>query len=104
NTYISSLNKRLKRATKIRRGDLYAQGWVQAVSHKVVTHKRSAAERLAMASYKEKRWPNLVTTRGRDRTSKARSHDLQAKLQGLIDGDKVDFHQGVHGTKRAALH
>ncbi|MCO1335332.1 DUF2786 domain-containing protein [Microbulbifer sp. OS29] len=104
NAYVSGLNKRLKRTTKIRRGDLYAQGWVQAVSQKVVTHKCSPAERQAMASYEEKRWPNLETAEGRDTTTKARCHDMQAKLQGLIDGEKVDFHRGVRSTKRAALH
>lgn len=104
NAYVTSLNKRLKRATKIRRGDLYAQGWVQAVRHKVVARRPGEAEQRAMAIYRGKRWPNAETAEGRDTTQKARTHDMEARLRGLVDGDKVEFHQGVNGSKQAALH
>lgn len=104
NAFIGGLKKRLKRSTKVRRGDLYAQGWVQAVRHKVVPRRPSEAERRAIAVYRKKHWTDVKTAQGRDTTRKARKYDLEARLQGLVDGDKVEFHQGVHGSKRAALH
>lgn len=104
NAYLATLNKRLKRATKVRRGDLYAQGWVRAVSSQVVPHTQSDQEAQAIAAYQAKRWEKpLETCRARDTTSKARSHDYGALAKGLADGEKVSFHQGVAGTSRAAI-
>lgn len=104
NAYLASLNKRLKRATKVRRGDMYAQGWVRAVSRQVVPHRQSDQEAQAIAAYQAKRWETPLETRSaRDTTSKARVHDYDALAQGRADGEKVSFHQGVGGTSRGAI-
>jgi hypothetical protein len=104
NAFLSSLNKRLSRATKVRRGDLYAQGWVQEVSSQVVPHTQTEQESQAIAAYKAKRWEEpLKTCKVRDTASKARLHDYGAFEQGVEDGKKVSFHQGVTGTERAAI-
>lgn len=102
--YLAGLNKRLKRATKVRRGDLYAQGWVNAVSRQVVPHESTKQEVQAVAAYKAKRWQEgLEKGTANDRASKARSHDYGALAQGVADGRKVAFHQGVSGASRAAI-
>lgn len=104
NAYLASLNKRLKRASKVRRGDLYAQGWVRAVSRQVVPHEATEQEAQAIAVYKTKRWQEpLEKCRPRNAANKARAHDYGALVQGIADGKKVAFHQGVAGSSRAAI-
>ncbi|SDK31146.1 DUF2786 domain-containing protein [Billgrantia gudaonensis] len=104
NAYLATLNKRLKRATKVRRGDLYAQAWVDAVARQVVPHQRSEAEDQAIAAYKAHRWETPLESRqARDNTKGMRSHDYDAWHQGRADGKKVSFHQGVTGSRQAAI-
>lgn len=104
NAYLATLNKRIKRATKVRRGDLYAQAWVNAVASQVVPHKRSEAEDKIIAAYQAKRWEEPLETRqARDNTKGMRSHDVDALYRGREDGSKVSFHQGVNGTRQAAI-
>lgn len=102
--YIATLNKRIKRTTKIRRGDMYAKGWVSAVANKVPSHFRTEAETKAIEAYKSKRWSEeLESTTGRDLTTKVRNHDFSALSKGLADGRKVDFRQGVAGEHQEVL-
>ncbi|MCE7520345.1 DUF2786 domain-containing protein [Halomonas titanicae] len=102
--YLATLNKRLKRATKVRRGDLYASAWVDEVSRQVLPHKRSEAEENTIEAYKTKRWEEpLETIQARDNTKGMRSHDHGAIHQGYQDGKKVSFHQGVNGSRHAQI-
>lgn len=104
NAYLATLNKRIKRATKVRRGDLFAQAWVDAVARQVVAHQRSEAEDKTIAAYQAKRWEEPLETRqSRDNTKGMRSHDVDALYQGQRDGKKVSFHQGVNGQRQAAI-
>lgn len=102
--YIRTLNKRLKRQTKVRRGDMYAQGWVSAVADKITPHKRTDKETRVIAEYQEKRWPGqLAQCTPRNTAGKARVHDYGAVAQGLRDGREVQFHQGVSGSEQARI-
>jgi len=102
--YIGSLNKRLKRSTKVRRGDMYASGWVRAVANKVTSHCTTEAEAKAIEAYEAKQFGDgLQTVTGRDLSTKARNHDYGALIDGLADGGKVDFRQGVSGENQKAL-
>lgn len=104
NAYLASLNKRLKRATKVRRGDLYAQAWVDTVARQVTRHQRSESEDSAIEAYKAQRWQTPLESRqSRDNTKGMRSHDAGALYQGREDGRKVNFHQGVSGSRQAAI-
>lgn len=104
NAYMATLNKRIKRTTKVRRGDLYAQAWVNAVARHVAPHQRSEVEDKAIAAYQAKRWEKpLETQQARDNTKGMRSHDFDALRQGRRDGEKVSFHQGVSGRRQAAI-
>jgi len=102
--YLASLNKRLKRGTKVRRCDLYAQAWIYEVSKQVTMHKRSDAESSIIEMYKAKRWNTpLKTVQDRDNTKRANVRDQDAFLKGLQDGKKVSFHQGVKSEARTGI-
>jgi hypothetical protein len=102
--FLKTIRKSLKQSTKVRRADMYCQGWVLAVSEKITPHQRTEKELNAVAKYKEKRFSNnLVKKDPIDRTKKAKSHDHSSFSDGLRDGEKVDFNQGVSGTKQKAL-
>lgn len=101
--YLATLNKRLKRRTKVRRGDLYAQAWINAVAKQVARHQRTEAENAIVEAYKAKRWEDLETMKSRDSTKGMRSHDHGAIHQGYQDGKKVSFHQGVNGSRHAQI-
>lgn len=104
NAYMATLNKRIKRTTKVRRGDLYAQAWVNAVARQVAPHQRSEDENATIQAYKASRWAEkLKTLQPRDNTQGMRSHDANALYQGREDGSKVSFHQGVTGSRQAAI-
>lgn len=94
--YLASLNKRLKRATKVRRGDLYAQAWVEAVARTVTPQRRTTAENAIIEAYAAERWSEgLKDCQTRDNSKGARWHDASALREGYADGREVDFHQGV---------
>jgi hypothetical protein len=102
--YLKSLNKRLKQSTKVRRADIFCQGWVLAVSEKITPHQRTEAEKNAVSKYIDKRWSNKLKSKAPiDRVSKARNHDYSAFDSGVSEGKKVQFHQGVNGRKQAAI-
>ncbi|UDM07836.1 DUF2786 domain-containing protein [Halomonas sp. NyZ770] len=101
--FLATLNKRLKRTTKVRRGDLYAQSWINAVATQVTRHQRTDAENAIVEAYTAKRWSNLETLKPRDNTKGMRCHDHAAIHQGYQDGKKVSFHQGVNGNRYAQI-
>ncbi|WP_028319661.1 DUF7168 domain-containing protein [Desulfobulbus elongatus] len=102
--YIAGLRKGLKRTTKGKRGDLYAQGWVAEASKKVMPRIKTEQEMQAIAIYKEQRWNgSLGTTKPRDASRKASVHDIGAVFAGIRDGKNVSFHDGVTGCDRAAI-
>lgn len=101
--FLETLNKRLKKSTKVRRADIYCQGWVLAVSKNITPHKRSEAEENAVAKYKAKRWENIEKREANDRSKKARNHDHSSFIDGQRDGEKVKLHQAVKGTTHKAI-
>jgi len=102
--YLAKLSKSLKRATKMRRGDLYASAWVHVVSKQITPHTRTSAESDAIKAYESARFRNgLTTSKAKDRTAGMRPGDGKAIHQGLQDGSKIQFHQGVKGRNQAAL-
>lgn len=96
--YLQTLNKRLKRATKVRRADIYCQAWVSEVSRKVSKHMVSEHEAELIEQFKKKSFKNLTDTKPVDRSEKMKRQDDSAYLDGKRDGSKVNFHQGVNGN------
>lgn len=101
--YLDSLSKRIKRATRVRRGDLYAQGWVKAASVKVVPLQRSEAQDKALATFAKQQWPDTDQALATDNTEKAKPQDFEAFVKGHVDGQKVSLHHGVNGHQPAAI-
>ena len=101
--FSKTLNKRLKRETKVRRADLYSQGWVTSVREKITTQPVSSSTSYALDLYAAKRWPNVENIEAKDRGHKARRYDHSSYGQGRSDGDKVDFHHGVKGSQRVGI-
>jgi len=101
--FIKTLNKRLKRTTKTRRADLYCKGWVTAVSEQVVPQTINESTSKTLDAYASRQWPDIEVSSPINRNKNVRSNEISAYGQGFIDGDKVEFHQGVKGTQRQAI-
>lgn len=101
--YLASLDKRLKRSSKTRRGDVYAVGWVLTAGEQIKPRERSEKETSVMAAYEKERWPTpLNDAKVINRASKLKRNDHGALLTGISDGKKVQFYQGVGGAERQA--
>jgi len=104
NAYLATLNKRLKRATRVRRGDLYAEAWIYTVAQQIDSHQRTEPETTLIEAYKKRRFGNgLSTMRGRDNTKGMSQHDSDAQTRGFRDGKKVGFYKGVNGSEQVAI-
>ncbi|OLU25464.1 hypothetical protein BVH03_17565 [Pseudomonas sp. PA15(2017)] len=94
---------RCKLATKRRRGDLFAQGWIDAVSLKVRqfagTDESTAA---ALLAYKTKHFPDAITT-GLLRVEAQRVHDAKASSHGWAEGRNAQLHRGVARAQQPTL-
>lgn len=103
NAYLKTLNKRLVRATKVRRADIYCQAWVNEVANKVSKHTVTEREAELIEQFKQKSFKKLEETTPVDRSEKMKHHDNSAFWDGKRDGSKVDFYQGVSGSKQKAI-
>ena len=101
--FLKTLNKRLKRTTKTMRGDLYAQGWIESVGKLVIPADVSEQDKELTKRWIATTFLNLTTQQTKDRGEKAQGRDHAAYYQGLADGKKVNFHQGVHADEKSAL-
>lgn len=95
--------KRCKLATKRRRGDLFAQGWIDAVSAKVRQFAGVDEQvKLAIGAYERKHFPSMETTT-LERVEPRRAHDARSMTEGWKAGKAVHLHQGLPREKQAAL-
>lgn len=94
--YQASLNKRLKRATKVNRADLYCEGWVCGAASNLSSWRVSEDEEKLIQSYKNNKHGELKTLQGRD--SKDVKRDQDARWDGLKDGRQVKINQGLDGN------
>ncbi|MHB0763360.1 DUF2786 domain-containing protein [Stutzerimonas sp. NM35] len=95
-------NKRCKRSTKVARGDHFANGWIDAVYHKVDEFagvEDNIAE--AIEAYMAKHYPNLGKAELKRRKLKAR--DEGAAEAGYLAGKSAQLHQAVGHKPRALL-
>ncbi len=95
--------KRCKLATKRRRGDLFAQGWIDAVSTKV--QQFSGADQdtsKALLAYEAKHFADADTV-DLQRVEARRAHDAKASDFGRAAGRYAQLHRGVHRTPQSAL-
>lgn len=101
--FLETQNKRLKRTTLIKRGDLYAEGWIASVYNKITDQPISPERDALIQRWKQEHHPDLQTGKAISRTDKVRQSDQHSYSQGRRDGRDVVFNQGVGADKRAAL-
>lgn len=97
-----STQKRCKRSTKVARGDAFANGWIDAVYHKVDEFagvEDNIAE--AIEAYMAKHHPDLEQAKLKRRKLKAR--DEGAVSAGYLAGKSAQLHQAVGHQPRALL-
>ena len=92
--YVATL-KRCKRATKIRRGKLFAEAWAVAVAGQVKEFAGNEQDRERIQAYNAKQNRNLSETGGR-RAKPPRQHDHSAQSAGFYDGRKASIHGAVN--------
>lgn len=100
--YPAELPKRLKRATKTRRADAFAEAWVLAVSRQIAPQTVDAATRQAIEHYMGRTHGPLKSLTPRQ-NDKLNAYDRTAYSAGYRAGEAVQLHAGVESTRREAL-
>lgn len=99
--YVGSL-KRCKLSTKRRRGDEFADAWVNSVYSLIADFSGADEEVVAqIEAYKTKTYPELVTTPMKPRKKNARDSD--ARYAGHRAGKSASLHKAMGADERAGL-
>lgn len=97
-----SKQTRCKLATKRRRGDEFANAWIDAVASKVVDFAGADEQQaLAIKAYTEKKYPTLTEIPVKRRPTHGR--DWEAYRQGYQAGKSAQINRGVNGESRTAI-
>lgn len=93
--------KRFKRANKIRKADLFAEGWVTAVYTKIMKLAMTEKQSELVEQY-------IELQHGKTEKLKARKHkekreDSSARLEGRLAGYNANLHQGMSADQRTFL-
>lgn len=97
-TYMAEKLKRIKKAAnKTAKADLYADGWVAAVSDRLLRSRATLTERrsAALKAYMEQKFPKLGRFSGRQNAGRQTSNDWAHRADGRSDGASVDLARGV---------
>lgn len=99
--YVGSL-KRCKLSTKRRRGDEFADAWVNSV-YSLIADFAGADEEIAtqIEAYKTKTYPNLTNKPMKVRKTKAR--DYEARYAGHLAGKSASLHRAMGADERLRL-
>ncbi|MCK5772023.1 DUF2786 domain-containing protein [Algiphilus sp.] len=90
--------KRCKRATKIRRGRVFAEGWVRAVRAEVRSFAGTEADQKLIAAYKSVYHPVLVSVEAK--STKIAHRDADAAVAGIAHGSQVRLQNAVRSSDR----
>lgn len=95
--------KRCKLKTKRRRGQLFAEGWLNAVSYKVAQFAGSMDESTQgeIKAYLEVHHPNLK--KFTIEPLEAKGHDTGSMIAGWDQGKKANLHRGVDQQRQTSL-
>lgn len=94
--YQAGLNKRLKRATKVNRADLYCEGWIRGAASNLRSWALTPEEKALIKLFRDKEHGELKQLEGRD--SKDVKRDQDARWDGVKDGRLVKINQGLDGN------
>lgn len=100
--HIAKQPKTCKAKTKVARGDLYAEGWVQGVRGKLEAFARSEKESALITQYKEQHHPSMQKVDCKDRTKGKNVKDSDFG-HGFRAGRNAELHHGVGGKAKQAL-
>lgn len=95
--YLTSLRKGLKRATKTRRADLWAEMWVIEAFANLPEPPRSEGDCAAVATWMQGNYPNLYYAENR-KFHKASRYDIQAMIDGGEAGSRIYVRPGIHAS------
>ena len=98
--------KRCKQATKIKRADVFCEGWVLAVYNQVMKFANAELSP-AVELYLSHHYPDLVNEPPRDRNKTTRQRfglrALGDSMRGRLAASDVRLNHGMTGTPRPAL-
>lgn len=97
------LNKRIKRATRIRRGDAYAEAWVMGARESIIPLERSEETVAVLEAYTARRFGGDLKALAPRQRGKLRHHDFTAIREGFAAGRHVQLHSGVEQERREEL-
>ncbi len=102
--YIATLNKRIKRSTKIARADVFCEAWVSSVYHMVKDFALSEAESTQLDEYVSMAYPDLKKTDLRQASPKrTRGGADDAAWAGHLAGKNAKLSRGVQGKEQGKL-
>ncbi|NHR07959.1 DUF2786 domain-containing protein [Chromobacterium haemolyticum] len=104
--FIATKCKRLIRASKTRRADLFCEGWVAAVRQLVANIATTSQAKAAIGAYMAKHYPDLgdFTPRNRQGERAMLKGDYSARSDGWQAGKAAQLRNGLAGqAKQAAL-
>lgn len=104
--YLAEGLRRVKvRKNKIRRADLFCDGWIQTAVSKATAMRRPAAHSRAIAAYKNRQYGEMTDLTPLDRNSGRLlgDRDYQDLLKGRQAGDAAELRTGVGGMNAPDL-
>lgn len=102
--FVKGLRKNLKRTTKTRRGDLWAEAWVSAAKKKAVAISLTREQKDLIDAYMAKKYNSLEDSKERRVKFMGRG-DSNAFIAGHMAGQEVTLHPGMatNGSGEPAL-
>lgn len=101
--FLETLNKRLKRATKVRRGDAFAEAWVHGAAKAVTPLAMTDDVRVLHRKFQEHRHGDQLETMKERKPRPLKQYDLHASTAGYQAGSKARLSAGVTATRREEL-
>lgn len=100
--HIKAALKRCKTATKTRRADLFAEGWVRAVTAKIDDFAGNEQQAAAIAAYFAVTYPNAgaLATRDRNDGRRLRDYEVDDLHAGHRAGRNAELNRGVGGAEQ----
>lgn len=98
--YIATLSKRYRQATKTEKADMFCDGFVIAIAHKVTKLSRSEREEALLNEYMSEKYQDLPESKAKKSKKLSVNDALQA---GFIAGSEVQLHHGVNGEPAKRL-
>ena len=98
--HLKTALKRCKRAVKVRRADLFCQGWIRAVADKIAALAGNEQQTRAIEAYIAKNYPALTGLESRNRNDgrNLRDHELDDLAAGHSCGRNAELNRGVNGA------